>query len=134
MDNHLPAVVFFLVIIGVGALWVATMLGGIGGSSAYSMWWGLFFVPYPIGWSMGIGGPNTPRWVLWPGIVLGIWYLVMMFLMINMSHRWTETSVEAVAVAGLIGIIGVVTIGGCLYRLRQQKAGRGKAVSDHNCF
>ena len=58
----------------------------------------------------------------------------MMFLMINMSHRWTETSVEAVAVAGLIGIIGVVTIGGCLYRLRQQKAGRGKAVSDHNCF
>jgi hypothetical protein len=111
--------IFFLIIIGVAALWVTTMLGGIGGNSAYSMWWGLFFLPYPIGWSMGIWGPGSPRWVLWSGIVLGIWYVVMMFLVIKMSSHWAATSAEAVAVAGSIGIIGVVTIIGSIYRLRK---------------
>lgn len=113
---------FFLIIIGVAALWVTTMLGGIGGNSAYSMWWALFFLPYPIGWSMGIWGPDSPRWVLWSGIVVGIWYILMMFLVIKMSHRWTETSVEAVIIGGFIAAIGIVTIAGCIYRLRKPKA------------
>jgi ABC-type iron transport system FetAB permease component len=113
---------FFLIIIGVAALWVTTMLGGIGGDSEYSMWWALFFLPYPIGWSMGIWGPDSPRWVLWSGIVVGIWYVVMMFLVIKMSHRWTETSMEGVIIGGLIAAIGLVTIAGCIYRLRKPKA------------
>lgn len=111
--------VFFLILFGVAAIVGFTMLGGIGGTTAYSMWWALLIVPYPIGWSMGIWGPDSPRWVLWSGIVLGIWYVVMMFLVINMSYRWTESTVEAVAVAGSIGIIGVITIIGCSYRLRK---------------
>ena len=111
--------VFFLILFGVAALWLLSALGGIGGDSAYSMWWGLLMLTFPIGWSMGIWGPDSPRWVLWSGIVLGIWYVVMMFLVINMSYRWTESTVEAVAVAGSIGIIGAVTIIGCIYRLRK---------------
>lgn len=113
---------FFLIIIGVAALWVTTMLGGIGGDSAYSMWWAIFFLPYPIGWSMAIWGPDSPRWVLWSGIVVGIWYIVMMFLVIKMSHRWTETAVEGVIIGGLIAAIGLVTIAGCIYHLRKAKA------------
>ncbi len=113
---------FFLIIIGVAALLVTTMLGGIGGDTAYSMWWALFYLPYPIGWSMGIWGPDSPRWVLWSGIVVGIWYIVMMFLVIKMSHRWTESLLEGVIVGGLIAAIGVLTIAGCIFRLRKTKA------------
>jgi hypothetical protein len=111
--------VFFLILFGVAAIWGTSMLGGIGSTTAYSMWWALLMVPYPIGWSMGIWGPDSPRWVLWSGIGVGIWYVMMMFLMINMSSRWTESTVEAVSVAGSIGIIGAVTIIGCIYRLRK---------------
>ena len=33
--------VFILIAIGVGALWGLSMVGGIGGSSGHSMWWGV---------------------------------------------------------------------------------------------
>ena len=112
---------FFLIIIGVAALWVTTILGGIGGDTAYSMWWALFYLTYPIGWSMGIWGPDSPRWVLWSGIVVGVWYIVMMFLVIKMSHHWTESPIEGVIIGGLIAAIGIVTIAGCTYRLRKPK-------------
>ena len=39
---------------GVGALFVLSAFGGIGGRSGHSMWWGLRILPYPIGWVMGI--------------------------------------------------------------------------------
>ena len=113
--------VFFLIIIGVAALWVTTMLGGIGGDSAYSMWWGLFFLPYPIGWSMGIWGPDSPRWVLWSGIGIGVWYLVMLAMMLKMSANLDEPA-SALIFVGFIAAIGLVTIAGCIYRLRKPKA------------
>jgi hypothetical protein len=43
-----------LVAFGVGAMIVLTWLGGIGGDSGRSMWWGCFILPYPIGWLMGL--------------------------------------------------------------------------------
>lgn len=109
---------FFLIIIGVAALWVTTMLGGIGGTSEYSMWWGLFFLPYPIGWSMGIWGPDSPRWVLWSGIGIGVWYLVMLAMILRMSANFDEPASTLIFV-GFIAAIGLVTIGGCIYRLRK---------------
>ena len=111
---------FFLIIIGVAALWETTMLGGIGGTSEYSMWWGLFFVPYPIGWSMGIWGPDSPRWVLWSGIVIGLWYLVMLGMMLKVSVNFDEPA-SALIFVGFIAAIGIVTIAGCIYRLRKTK-------------
>jgi hypothetical protein len=116
---------FFLITVGVGALWIASVLGGIGGESAYSMWWALLFLPYPIGWSMAVWGPDSPRWVLWTGIVLGGWYLVMTLLVIKMSHRWTESTAEGALVAGFIGAIGLVTIAGCIYRLKKKPVQQG---------
>jgi len=52
---------FILVAIGVGAMWVLTMKGGIGGNSGHSIWWALLILPYPVGWTMGIWGPGSPR-------------------------------------------------------------------------
>jgi hypothetical protein len=41
--------VFILIAIGVGALWGLSMVGGIGGSSGHSIWWGVLILPYLIG-------------------------------------------------------------------------------------
>ena len=114
--------VFLMIVFGVAALWGSTVLGGIGGETAYSMWWGLLFLPYPIGWSIGIWGPDSPRWVLWSGIVMGIWYIVMMLLAIKMSDNFGEAAVSVMIFVGFIGIIGVISIAGCIYRLRKRGA------------
>ncbi len=47
---------FVLVAVGVGALWGLSALGGIGGESGHSIWWGLVLLPYPVGWIMGLIG------------------------------------------------------------------------------
>jgi hypothetical protein len=44
---------FALVAIGVGAMVALSALGGIGGSSGNPLWWGVFILPYPIGWAVG---------------------------------------------------------------------------------
>ena len=108
--------VFFLILIGVGALFGFSMLGGIGGTTAYSIWWGLLIVPYPIGWSMGIWGPGSPRWVLWAGIVVGIWYLAILGMILKYLAQLDESNSPGF----LVGAIGVLTISGCIYRLRKR--------------
>ena len=45
-----------LVAVGVGALWGVSTLGGFGGESGRSIWWGLFILPYPAGWILGLVG------------------------------------------------------------------------------
>ena len=47
---------FALIATGVGAMVVFTAMGGIGGNSGHSLWWGLFVVPYPLGWIIGLAG------------------------------------------------------------------------------
>jgi hypothetical protein len=41
---------------GVAALWSLSAVGGIGGASGHSNWWGLLLVPYPIGWVLTLVG------------------------------------------------------------------------------
>ena len=41
-----------LILFGVMGLWVLSSLGGLGGDSGNSYWWGLFILPYPLGWIM----------------------------------------------------------------------------------
>ena len=43
-----------LILVGVVGMFYLSSLGGIGGSSALSWWWGLFILPYPIGWLTAI--------------------------------------------------------------------------------
>ncbi|MDZ7617469.1 MAG: hypothetical protein U1E05_10720 [Patescibacteria group bacterium] len=47
---------FVLIATGVGAMVVFTAMGGIGGNSGHSLWWGLFILPYPIGLIIGLVG------------------------------------------------------------------------------
>jgi len=41
---------FGLTASGVGALFLLSALGGVGGDSGRSMWWLLICLPYPLGW------------------------------------------------------------------------------------
>jgi hypothetical protein len=107
--------VFILIAIGVGAMWGLTRVGGFGGNSGRSMWWGLLMLPYLIGWSMGIWGPGSPRWLLVLGIAVGLFYLAILLLMMGRAggqHKYVGVIV--------IGLLGVLTIGGCLCRLRNR--------------
>ena len=45
-----------LTVLGVAILWGLSAIGGIGGDTGRSMWWGLLLLPYPIGWIMGLVG------------------------------------------------------------------------------
>ncbi len=107
--------VFILVAIGVGAMWGLTMIGGIGGKSGYSMWWGVLVLPYLIGWSMGIWGPGSPRWLLLFGIGVGLWYLAILAMVLKHPGQHGG-SLPAIIVA----VVGVLTIGGCISRLKKR--------------
>lgn len=105
--------VFILVAIGVGAMWGLSIIGGIGGNSGHSMWWGVLILPYLIGWSMGIWGPGSPRWLLLLGIGVGLWYLAILAMVLKHAGQ-NGGSLPGIIVA----VTGVLTIGGCISRLR----------------
>jgi hypothetical protein len=108
--------VFILIAIGVGALWGLSAIGGIGGTSGHSMWWGVLILPYLIGWFMGICGPGSPRWLLLLGIVVGLWYLVMVAMILK--HADVQKAGGPVV---FLGALGVLTIVGCISRLWPSK-------------
>ena len=68
-------------------------------------------LPYRIGWSIGIWGPGSPRWMLWLGIGVGLWYLGLLTLALLVGRH---VSVNIVTTA-----VGLLTIGGCINRLRK---------------
>jgi hypothetical protein len=43
-----------MIVVGVAALFYLSSLGGFGGSSNLSWWWGAFILPYPIGWLLAV--------------------------------------------------------------------------------
>jgi hypothetical protein len=43
---------FFSILLGVFFLFYLSSLGGFGGSSTLSWWWGVLILPYPLGWLM----------------------------------------------------------------------------------
>jgi hypothetical protein len=47
---------FAIIAIGIGAMLALSRIGGIGGQSGHSIWWGLMILPYPIGWIIGLVG------------------------------------------------------------------------------
>ena len=47
---------FILIAVGVGAMFALSAMGGFGGESGRSMWWGLLILPYPAGWLMALVG------------------------------------------------------------------------------
>jgi hypothetical protein len=47
---------FILIAVGVAAMFALSAVGGIGGKSGHSMWWGILILPYPVGWLMALAG------------------------------------------------------------------------------
>jgi MFS family permease len=105
--------VFILIAIGVGAFWALSEVGGFGGSSGHSMWWAVLILPYPLGWLMGIWGSGTPRWMLWLGIVVGLWYISLL-VTIHMNPNHPGANIWS---GIFIAAFGLLIIGGCVYRL-----------------
>jgi hypothetical protein len=112
--------VFILIAIGGGGGGGLSEVGGFGGSSERSMWWGVLVLPYPIGWIMGIWGAGTPRWMLWLGIVVGLWYLTIPVILMNPTRPFPLSTGGAIGIA----TFGLLTIGGCIYRLRKSTTPR----------
>lgn len=106
--------VFSLIAIGVGALWGLSMVGGFGGASGRSYWWGMLVLPYLIGWSMGIWGPGSPRWMLWLGIAVGLWYLTTLVMVL------ARAGLQHASAPIVISALGLLTIAGCILRLRHR--------------
>jgi hypothetical protein len=115
--------VFILIAIGVGALWGLSWVGGIGGNSGRSMWWGVLILPYLVGWSIGIWGPGSPRWLLLLGIVVGLWYLKIMMMVLkgSVGHHGGHHGAMSALPGIVIGIIGLLTIAGCLTALLRRR-------------
>ena len=120
--------VLILIAIGIGALWGMSRVGGIGGESGHSKWWGVLVLPYLIGWSMGVWGPGMPRWVPMVGIVVGLWYLVIPVLVLVQSKSNPSRPVFP-AVLICLGLFGLLTIAGCIYRLRNRTPERNQETS-----
>lgn len=111
-------VVFALILIGVGAIWGLSEVGGIGGEGGRSWWWGLLMLPYLVGWVMAVLGRDSPRWLLWLGALIAAWYLVMPeFLLFRRGPR-PPTLVPMIA----LGVVGLITLIGCYLRLRRPPA------------
>lgn len=109
--------VFVLIAVGVGAMFGLSAVGGIGGKAGHSLWWGVLILPYLIGWFMGIWGPGNPRWVHLAGILVGVWYLAIPVMVLVRANPSRPTFPAAIIA---IGVLGVVIVGGGLWRLRHR--------------
>jgi hypothetical protein len=55
-DRHFKIFLFsfLMILIGVFFLFYLSSLGGFGGTSKLSWWWGTLILPYPVGWLISI--------------------------------------------------------------------------------
>lgn len=109
------ALVFALVAAGVAAMWGLTAVGGFGGASGRSMWWGVLLLPYLAGWAMATWGRGSPRWFSWLAMVVGLWYLAILAMIVVRGPAREGTGLEAPLV---LAVVGLVTIAGSAVRLR----------------
>lgn len=107
---------FGLIALGVAALWGLSLAGGFGGESGHSPAWGLLILPYLTGWSLAVWGPGSPRWVLWLGSCISLWFLVLSLFLLRHSNSPAEWLMSPAAVLALLGI---ATLAGCNFRLRK---------------
>ena len=86
----LLALAFSLVIIGIGAMVVLSVAGGVGGRAGHSLWWLLAVIPYPIGWLMGLYGvlrlvaSGGHRTILCGAVILAVVALVAKILLCSL--------------------------------------------------
>ncbi len=111
---------FILIAIGVGALWGFSSVGGFGGPQGYSMWWGVLILPYLIGWLMPLWGPGAPRWYLWLGNLIGLWYLAFGVFVLAQHDPASNAPDTWIWALIILGVMGALTIAGCVRGLRRR--------------
>lgn len=116
--RRMRAVNLALVVVGFGAIWGMTAGGGVGGTSGRSFLWALLGLPLIAGWSLSFWGQGAPRWMTWLGVLAGSWYLVLP-LVAATKARTNPHIMWSVLVA--LGACGLVTLAGCVWRLRQPR-------------
>jgi hypothetical protein len=104
-----------LIALGVGALWGFSAIGGIGGETGLSMWWGLLILPYVFGLSASLWGLGSPRWVLALGLPLALFYLSIPLLMLSAKEHIRPNAEVGPMI--MIGAVGLVTFVACALRL-----------------
>jgi hypothetical protein len=107
-----------LTIVGFAAIWIMTALGGIGGATGRSFLWAWLGLPWVAGWSLSFWSHGAPRWLTWLGLLAGGWYLVLPLLAATKAR--TNPHILWSVLAAL-GACGLVTIVGCVWRLRQPR-------------
>jgi len=107
--------VVIFIVVGLGAMWELTRVGGFGGNSAQSLWWGMLTLPYLLGWSMGIWGPGSPRWLLFLGLTISLFYFVLGPIILNQG-----ADNQHYAGAIILATLGLLTSIGCMMRLRER--------------
>ena len=112
--------VFLAIALGVGAHWGFSSVGGLGGDTGRSMWWGLLILPYMLGWSASIWGPGSPRWMLRAGVAVGLWYLALLAIVLRGGDRLRDDLSKAPIMA--VAAIGLLTIAGCVWGLTHPPA------------
>ena len=122
---------FILIAIGVGALWGLSAVGGIGGTTGHSMWWGLLILPYLAGWLMAICGPGNPRWFSLLGVAVGLWYLAMAGMIVA-RRGLAQQGQEGWTVLVVVAAMSIVVLAGCIYRLAWRRTGT-HPVRDLRC-
>lgn len=110
--------VFGMISFGIGALFFLSYLGGFGGTTGPSIWWGLLVIPYIVGWVLGVCGPDTPLWLLIGGICVGTYYLLLPVLIGTVKGEPLVELLDSPLLA--IVFIGLVIIAGGIYRLRKR--------------
>lgn len=53
-DQKIFFAAMIMIVLGVFFLFYFSSLGGIGGHSTLSLWWGILILPYPMGWLISI--------------------------------------------------------------------------------
>lgn len=108
---------FICIAIGVSALFIVSTLGGFGGESDLSWWWSSFILLYILGWSAEIWGPGSPRWVLWTGIGVSLWYVGILIMALR-TERFLEDADMMIAPIALTAV-ALITLAGCIIHLKK---------------
>lgn len=116
---------FILILAGVAAMFGLTAIGGIGGDTGLSMWWGLLIVPYFFGLPMALLGLGLPKWLHRLAILPGLWYLAITFFLLKKAELPKESEFAVIA---LLVVVGFLIIVGCLFRFIRENKERNKAA------
>lgn len=109
---------FVLTAFGCVAIWILSAQGGVGEATGRSFLWAFLGLPLVAGWSLSFWSRAAPRWMTWLGLLAGGWYLSLPLLAAAKARANPHLLWSVLAA---IGACGLVTLSGCVWRLRRPR-------------